>query len=177
MISFRMLSLVLLTVGGYLLWYSGEWRPLVARFPALAEKLGIAPASADELPVITTDRAMIETPAHVATWRDADGVVHFAEAGSIPPGASEHSFGKSGTMADYEKALEDEEGITMEHIYKAQQARLQREQQEQAAAAAPAAAPATAAVGNGDAVQTATSQAYELMRQQQAKENAGAAKP
>lgn len=157
MIQGRTVILLALAAGGYWLWYSGEWRTLAARIPALAEMTGVQPeAAAAE---ISTDRVE-EPPAplQVRTWTDADGVVHFEQAASAPRDARNQVVGTGGTLADYEKALEEKEGITLQDIARARAAR------ERQASEAAAKEEAPQPVDDGNPVPGATQQARELMQ-------------
>lgn len=106
--------------------------------------------------------SVIKPPAHIVSWTDADGVLHYSTPDQAPPEALRHELGKAGTLADYEKALQEESGIDAEALYRAQQARLAREN---AAAAAESAAAGTA---GEDSTHLAVKQAQELLQNRDA---------
>lgn len=150
MLSGRTLLLLGITAAGYWLWSSGAWRPLAARVPALASAANIAtpPAVVEPAP----GNAPVLAPLQVRTWTDAQGVVHFEQAGAAPLAARQHEVGPAGTMADYERALAQQKGITMQDIARARAARVQ------------AAEAQTTVATTEDGADTATRQAYELMQ-------------
>lgn len=150
MLSGRTVLLLGITAAGYWLWSSGEWRPLAARVPALASAANIATPPVVAEPA--TGNVSAPAPLQVRTWTDAQGVVHFEQAGAAPLAARQHEVGSAGTMADYERALAQQKGITMQDIARARAARVQ-------AAEAP-----TAVASTDDGADTATRQAYELMQ-------------
>ncbi len=150
MISGRTVVLLGIAASSYWLWSSGEWRTLASRVPALASVANIATPSTVVAPA--TGDALVPAPLQVRTWIDAQGVAHFEQAGAAPQDASEHVLGSAGTMADYERALAQQKGITMQDIARARAARTQT-------------AEAKAAVATtDDGADTATRQAYELLR-------------
>ena len=155
-----LVALIALAAGGYWLWSSGQWRTLAARVPALAAVAGQqqSVAAAEESPA---HQEPVPAPLRVRTWTDENGVVHFEQAGVAPLGARDHAVGTGGTMADYEKALEEKEGITLQDIARAKAARDR-------AAARAAEDEKARAVADDGGIPGATQQAYELMEQQQA---------
>lgn len=153
----RLLVLLALAIAGTWLWHSGQWRPLVAKIPALAGFAREPEAVANRQPAPGTTAS---PPLGVRTWTDAAGVVHFEQASSAPPDASVHTVGKGGTLADYERELEAKEGIGIEDIARARAARAATAAQQENLAQSPA-------PDNGDANSVATRQAYELMGRQQ----------
>ncbi len=150
MISGRTIVLLGIAAGSYWLWSSGEWRTLAARVPALASAASIATPPTVVEPA--TGSAPVPAPLQVRTWSDAQGVAHFEQAGTAPQDASEHALGAAGTMADYERALAQQKGITMQDIARARAARTQTAEAQ------------TAVAITGDGADTAARQAYELMQ-------------
>lgn len=151
MLSGRTILLLGIAAAGYWLWSSGAWRPLAARVPALASAANITTPPAVAEPA-TGNNAPVPAPLQVRTWTDAQGVVHFEQAGAAPLAARQHEVGSAGTMADYERALAQQKGITMQDIARARAARVQ------------AAEAQTAVAITDDGADTATRQAYELMQ-------------
>ncbi len=151
MLSGRTILLLGIAAAGYWLWSSGEWRPLAARVPALASAANIATPPAVAEPA-TGNNAPVRAPLQVRTCTDAQGVVHFEQAGATPLAARQHEVGSAGTMADYERALAQQKGITMQDLARARAARVQ------------AAEAQTAVAITDDGADTATRQAYELLQ-------------
>lgn len=165
-----LVAVAVVTATGIGLWQTGAWRSLVSHIPPLAQALGVEtePVGQPPVPEISEPEMPgmnVTLPPNIVTWRDSDGVVHFTTAADAPPTARQHTLGKTGTMADYEKALEQKEGITAEHLYRAQQARLNQEGKS-------ATQPDGADAGKGDvpvdATVIASSQARDLLRQRDA---------
>lgn len=152
----RVLFLTLLAGGGTLLWMGADGQ--AERLRALTEQLpGIAPPADVEQPPmaeIRTDTSPVSQAPVVHTWTDARGVTHFAQAGTTPPAnATRHQTGSSGTLADYEKAVEQQTGLSSAAVARARE-NLQR---------APTAAENAKKIPAGGGTTTAEVQAYELM--------------
>lgn len=153
MLSGRTILLLGIAAAGYWLWSSGAWRSLAARVPALASAANIATPPAVAEPATGNNAPVpVRAPLQVRTWTDAQGVVHFEQAGAAPLAARQHEVGSAGTMADYERALAQQKGITMQDLARARAARVQ------------AAEAQTAVAITDDGADTATRQAYELLQ-------------
>jgi hypothetical protein len=95
-ISVRTLILLAVIAAGAWLWQTGVWRSSGEPATPPAAATVLAPAPVEEA-------ATVARP--ILSWKDKNGVTHFAGPDSAPAGAQPHTLGEEATMADYELAL------------------------------------------------------------------------
>lgn len=113
--TLRVLALASLIAAAAIVWQTGAWRVVQPVVHAVANLF-----ADDDTPAVAGKASVDETPAEtsavnpspmppdshtIVTWRDKDGVTHFATSGAAPTFAKPHTLGETQRLAGFKPAV------------------------------------------------------------------------